>query len=159
MANGNLTPPKSLDSCYWIWSDFSLNIRGVFRAQSNISDGTFCYVCRGLYSGCLIGFWIHVCIFFSLWVNKQSFGGVQNFYKPSELAQTVSLSLLNLSQTFPILRVETGNSPLQGYGEPVCVSIFWSIINIAPLTVLLSTTCFWFKFFIVCQLCILIWNE
>ena len=97
--------------------------------------------------------------FFSLWVNKQSFGGVQNFYKPSELAQTVSLSLLNLSQTFPILRVETGNSPLQGYGEPVCVSIFWSIINIAPLTVLLSTTCFWFKFFIVCQLCILIWNE
>ena len=29
--------------------------------------------------------------------------------------------------------VEIENPPLQGYCEPVCVSVFWSIIYIAPL--------------------------
>ena len=39
------TPLKSLNSCFWNWSDFSINIGGIFRfrAQSNISDGVFCY--------------------------------------------------------------------------------------------------------------------
>ena len=52
------TPQKSFSSCFWIWSDFSINIGGVFRfrAQSNISDGVFCYFCKGLYSGILIEF-------------------------------------------------------------------------------------------------------
>ena len=48
IANGNfLTPPKSLDRCYWIWSDFSLSIGGVFRTQSNISDEAFAMFARG----------------------------------------------------------------------------------------------------------------
>ena len=59
-----LTPSKSLDSCCWIWIDFSLNIGIAFRAQLNISDRFFCYVSRGLCSGCLIRFRIRLFIFF-----------------------------------------------------------------------------------------------
>ena len=46
------------------------------------------------------------------------------------------------SQSFPILRVEIENSPLQGYCEPVCVSIFWSIIDIAPFIYVL----YWWQY-------------
>lgn len=95
--------PKIFNSCYWIWSIYiyiyeciCICIRGVIRTKANFWDVDFYYFLKRVYCAILdaLLYWPS----FLFWVKKQPFWGVRNFYKSSNLVQSLLWMLLPYSR-------------------------------------------------------------